>query len=75
MSYTLCGNGVKNLVALKLRQLRESRGLSATYMAKRLGYKSASGYCNIEYGLNRLRFDQAIKIADILGVTVDELQG
>jgi Predicted transcriptional regulators len=60
---------------VKLRQLREKRGISATYMAKQLGYKHASGYCNIEYGINRLRFDQAVKIASIFGVTVDELSG
>lgn len=57
----------------KLRQLRLQKGVSQTYIAKRLGYKYPSGYGNIEMGRNKLSLDNAKIISEILGVTVDEL--
>ncbi|GIQ61525.1 hypothetical protein PACILC2_00930 [Paenibacillus cisolokensis] len=57
----------------KLRQLRLQRGISQTFISKKLGYTYASGYSNIENGRVRLKFDQAKIIADILNVPVDEL--
>mgnify|MGYP000884149531 CR=1 FL=1 len=58
----------------RLRQLRTEKGLSQTYLAKKLGYKTSSGYSNIEYGINRLRFDQALILADEFGVELSELE-
>lgn len=58
----------------RLRQLRIEKGLSQTYLAKKLGYKTPSGYSNIEYGINRLRFDQALILANEFGVEVSELE-
>lgn len=57
----------------KLRQLRLQRGVSQTYISKRLGYRYPSGYGNIEMGRNNLTLENAKIIAEILGVTVDEL--
>ena len=58
---------------VKLRQLRLQKGISQTHIAKRLGFKYASGYSNIEMGRNRLSLDHAAIIAEILGCKVDEL--
>lgn len=57
----------------KIRQLRLKKGISQAFISRKLGYKRASGYGNIEMGRNRLGFEQAVIIAEILGVPVDEL--
>lgn len=59
----------------RLRNLRKKRGVSISFVSEILGYKHPSGYANIEYGINRMRLDQAKKVADIFNVTVDELIG
>lgn len=61
------------MVRVKLRSLRKQRGISQTHIAKALGYSHASGYSNIENGRNRLTFENAKKIASILGVNIDDL--
>lgn len=58
----------------RLRQLREEKGVSQVFMAKKLGFKYSSGYSNIEYGINRLSYDHALIIAEVLGVDVSELE-
>lgn len=59
----------------RLRQLRKQRGVSISFVSETLGFKHPSGYANIEYGFNRLRLDQAKKVADLFNVTIDELIG
>lgn len=58
---------------VKLRELRKQKGVSQSFLAKQLGFSHPSGYCNIEQGRNRLSLDQAAMIAEILGVSVDDL--
>lgn len=62
------------LLRKKLRQLRLERGISQTYLAKKLGYSHPSGYANIEYGSNKLTLENAFIIADALGVDVSDLR-
>lgn len=57
----------------KLREVRLSQGRSQTYMAKKLGYKYASGYANIEMGRTNLSLEKAKQISEILEVDVNEL--
>ncbi|MGR6546316.1 helix-turn-helix domain-containing protein [Paenibacillus tundrae] len=57
----------------KLRQLRLDRGISQSFISKKLGFSYPSGYSNIEAGRNRLNYDHAIIIANLLGVDVSEL--
>ena len=64
---------MKATTMLKLRQLRLERGVSTTYIARRLGFKYPSGYSNIEMGRNKLSYDHAVIIAEILNVDVSEL--
>ena len=56
-----------------LREARKSKGVSMTFMASKLGYKSVSGYANIEYGITKPSLENAVKIAEILETSLDEL--
>ncbi|MGE7954841.1 helix-turn-helix transcriptional regulator [Lysinibacillus xylanilyticus] len=58
---------------INLREARKSKGLSMTYMAHKLGYKSVSGYANIEYGTTKASLENAVKIANLLDMSLDEL--
>lgn len=58
---------------VKLRSLRQSKGVSQTFIAKALGFSYPSGYANIEMGRNGLSLEQAAVIAGILKVPVEEL--
>ncbi|MFJ5625410.1 helix-turn-helix transcriptional regulator [Peribacillus loiseleuriae] len=57
----------------KLREIRLSQGRSQTFMAKKLGYKSVSGYANIEMGRTKPSLVIAKNISEILQVDVNEL--
>lgn len=57
----------------RLRAARKKKGITMTFMAKELGYKSVSGYANIEYGITKLSFNNAIEISRTLGMPLNEL--
>lgn len=52
----------------KLKKMREDKGYTQEFMAKKLGYKGKSGYCLLENGSTKLSVEKAIKIAEILEV-------
>lgn len=56
-----------------VRSIRKSRGITATFMAKELGYKSVSGYSRLEAGESPITLEQAKKISDLLMVNIEEL--
>ena len=58
----------------RLQQLRQDRGLTQTRLAELAGVPFRS-LQNWEYGRRTLLFDAAIKLADALGITLDELAG
>jgi len=58
---------------VKLRDYRKEKGISLTYMSKKLGYSYASGYANIEYGITNLSLEKAAIIAKVLNVDINEL--
>jgi len=57
----------------RLRAARKAKGITITYLSKKLGYKSASGYANIEYGIVKPSLENARIIADILEMPIEEL--
>ncbi|WP_100406642.1 helix-turn-helix transcriptional regulator [Bacillus solitudinis] len=57
----------------KLRETRISQGKTQTFMASSLGYKSVSGYANIEMGRTKPSLEKAKQIADLLNVDVQML--
>jgi DNA-binding XRE family transcriptional regulator len=63
---------VYGLVALKIRHVRETLGMSQEDLAKRIGYTRTS-IVNIECGRQRLPLHQVEEIARALGVTTKHL--
>jgi putative transcriptional regulator len=56
-----------------LKAARLAKGYTQEQMAELLGYKSKSGYCNIERGLHNPPLPVAIKIAKVLETPVEVL--
>lgn len=63
---------VVNKYGLAIRNIRISKGITATFMAKKLGYKSVSSYLRLEKGQSSITLDKAKIIADILNVSVSD---
>lgn len=57
-----------------LKQLRTSKNLTAAQMMELLGVKRRA-YFYYESGKNEPSIDQLIQLADLFGVTLDELVG
>jgi len=57
----------------KLKALRQRAHLTQAQISQALGYKSALGYHYIETGRCRLRADQLVILARILGVELESL--
>lgn len=57
-----------NEVLLKIKEIRTLKGLTQQDMANRMGYKSKSGYCQLEKGEVKLTLEKAILISEILNV-------
>lgn len=55
-----------------LRDIRVEKGVTQEEMAKCLGYKSKSTYCNIELGVTKTSTDVANKIAARLGMNTKQ---
>lgn len=60
---------------LKMRELRIEKGLTQSFVAKKLGFSSSQAYANIEYGKTELKFDVAARVASILGVNINDFLG
>ena len=56
----------------RLRQIRKSKGITQTFIAKKMG-KTFAWYNNIERGYTRLLAEDAKRIAEILGVDIREI--
>lgn len=59
---------------IRLRELREARGLSVRDMCRRLGVED-SRYRKWESGTNGLPLEYSLACCDVLGCTLDELAG
>jgi transcriptional regulator with XRE-family HTH domain len=57
----------------KLRALRQRRGLTLRQLASILGMGAHSHLANIETGKNKPTANLILKIADLFGVTTDQL--
>ncbi|WP_397537843.1 helix-turn-helix transcriptional regulator [Rummeliibacillus pycnus] len=57
----------------ELRAARKAKGITITFLSKKLGYKNPSGYANIEYGFVKPSLENAKIIAELLDVPIDEL--
>lgn len=59
---------------IKLKEIRQSKGLNQTQVAKNLNITQAS-YSHYENGRNQPTYELLIKLADFYKVSVDELLG
>ncbi|MFD0897349.1 helix-turn-helix transcriptional regulator [Loigolactobacillus binensis] len=59
-------------VAQRMREIRIEKGLSQTYVAEKLGFKSSQRYANIEYGHAKLSLEIALRVADIFEVDIND---
>ncbi|WP_338230681.1 helix-turn-helix transcriptional regulator [Lactiplantibacillus paraxiangfangensis] len=59
----------------RLTSLRDRKGWTKTYVAKKLGISNLGTYANYEYGIREPDLDTLKRIADIYGITVDYLLG
>lgn len=57
----------------RLKEIRKRKGITQEEMAKKLGYKGKSGYCQLENGDTKMTLEQARKIAEILGETIEAI--
>lgn len=57
----------------KIKVLRKNAGLSLEEMAVQLGYESANGYYYLEIGRGKFPAETLAKVAQIFGVTIEEL--
>jgi transcriptional regulator with XRE-family HTH domain len=57
----------------KLRALRKRNGLTLRQLAAMLGHSSHSYVTNLERGERKPSAEMAVKIADLFGVTTDQL--
>lgn len=55
-----------------LRDIRKQKGVTQEEMARKLGYKSKSGYCNLELGTTKISTEVANQIAILLEMTPEE---
>lgn len=58
---------------LRLKELRESKGITQTFIARQIGFESVSSYSMIEKGKRRLDIFKAKKVAEILDVKIEDL--
>jgi transcriptional regulator with XRE-family HTH domain len=58
----------------RLREIRESRGMTLTALARQAGL-SRSFYTQVEYGRQTISVERAFTLANVLGVEMTELFG
>lgn len=62
-------------IGLRIRSLREQRGLEQLEVAEKLGYKSQSTVSKWESGTNLPTGKKLVKLAKVLGVSTNEILG
>ncbi|WP_163653583.1 helix-turn-helix transcriptional regulator [Listeria sp. PSOL-1] len=58
--------GIKRVNVKKIREIRLSRGITQAFIARKMGYRYTSGYSNIEKGVVRLSYRNALILSEIL---------
>ncbi|MBG9653703.1 helix-turn-helix domain-containing protein [Cytobacillus firmus] len=62
----------KKTIGQIIKEIRSSKGITATHMAKNLGYKAVSSYLRLENGDSTISLEKAKMIADLLNVDVND---
>lgn len=61
-----------NNIGHVIRTIRKSKGITATFMAKELGYKAVSSYIRLENGESKVTLVQGKKISEILNMDIND---
>lgn len=64
-----------NTLGERLKELREKRGWTKTYVANRIGIKTLSTYANYEYGLREPDNETLMRLADLYEISMDSILG
>lgn len=67
------GQMMQNKLGINIKEIRNSKGLTQLYVSKKLGYKSTSMLSEIESGKKGLDAEKVPLLAEILGVSINEL--
>lgn len=67
------GKMMQNKLGINIKEIRNSKGLTQLYVSKKLGYKSTSMLSEIESGKKGLDAEKVPLLAEILGVSINEL--
>lgn len=62
-------------MALFLRTIRKSKGMSKAELAEKAGYESASKITEIENGSRMPAYERIADLANALGVSIEQLKG
>lgn len=57
----------------RIRKIRLEKGITLTYVSKKLGYKTSSALAGIENGKHGLDAEKMPILLNALGITYDEL--
>ncbi|EUJ53507.1 helix-turn-helix domain-containing protein [Listeria fleischmannii] len=62
----------KNINVKKIREIRLGKGITQAFISREMGYKYTSGYSNVEKGLVRLSYQNALILSEILNCKLEE---
>lgn len=60
-------------IGLRVKQIREAKGIKQSFVSQKLGFKSSSSLSDIEKGRRGISADRLPELANILGVEIEEL--
>lgn len=66
----LWGETMNEKILIKIKNLREERGLTLQQMAEILGYSSAKGYYEVENGKIKLRIEHLEKLSNFFNIPI-----
>ena len=58
---------------IKLKKLREDKGITQDEMAELLGYRHKSGYSKLENGERKMSIEQAKLISDFFNMSIEDI--
>ncbi|WP_179884294.1 MULTISPECIES: helix-turn-helix domain-containing protein [Bacillus cereus group] len=60
-------------IGMRIRHIRKEKKITQEELAKELGFSGSSAISYIENGQRKLNADKIPKLAEILGVTIEEI--
>ncbi|MEN3012863.1 MAG: helix-turn-helix transcriptional regulator [Dictyoglomus thermophilum] len=64
---------MRKLNIKRIKEIREEKNISISEISEKLGYRSFNGYYKLERGLRKFRADHLPILAEILGVSIEDL--